>query len=169
LFFVTVQPFTNRALKEKTRVPHYKYNTIDLFPKENYKRIAVALDFSEVDKRILNTAINMGNKDTVFHLIHIVESANAIFLGDMTRDLETNEDKKTLELYASQIRQNGYQVVTEIGFGNPRKKIPPYVKEMKADMLILGSHGHGYIKDLVFGTIINSVRHNVNIPVLIVK
>lgn len=170
LFYVTVQPFIKKKkLKEKTIVPHYKYNTLDLFPAESYKRIAVALDFSQVDKRIVSTAINMGNKDAMYHLIHIVESANAILLGNITRDLETNEDRQTLELYADQLRQNGYNVITEIGFGNPRKEIPLYVKEIKADVLIVGSHGHGYLKDLIFGTVINSVRHNIDIPVLIVK
>jgi manganese transport protein len=169
LFYVTVQPFTKKKIKDKAKVPHYKYNTLDLFPSENYRIIAVALDFSQVDKRIVNTAVNMGNKETVFHLIHIVESANAIFLGNIAGDLETNEDKQTLELYASQLRLNEYRVITEIGFGNPRKEIPAYVKKINADMLILGSHGHGYLKDLLFGTVINSVRHQVDIPVLIVK
>ena len=169
LFYVTVQPFTRKVSKEMAHVPHFKYNTLDLMPQENYKCIAVALDFSQIDKRIINSAINMGNKETMFHLIHIVESANAIFLGNITRDLETTEDKQTLELYAELLKQNGYQVITKIGFGNPRKEIPPYVKEVKADMLILGSHGHGYLKDLIFGTIINDVRHHVDIPVLIVK
>lgn len=169
LIYVTFQPYFKKTPKELEHVPHYKYKTLDLMPQEKYKNIAVALDFSQVDNRIINTAINMGTKETTFHLIHIVESANAIFLGNITGDLETTEDKQTLDLYADLLRQHGYRVVTKIGFGNPRKEIPPYVNEVNADILILGSHGHGYLKDIVFGTVINQIRHKVDIPVLIVK
>jgi manganese transport protein len=33
----------------------------------------------------------------------------------------------------------------------------------------MGSHGHKALKDLIFGTTVNSVRHKVNVPVLVVK
>jgi manganese transport protein len=33
----------------------------------------------------------------------------------------------------------------------------------------MGAHGHGGLKDLIFGTTISPVRHNLNIPMLIVR
>jgi manganese transport protein len=36
------------------------------------------------------------------------------------------------------------------------------------DLLVLGGHGHSGLKDLLFGTTVDSVRHRVNIPVFIV-
>jgi manganese transport protein len=33
----------------------------------------------------------------------------------------------------------------------------------------MGAHGHNMLKDIIFGTTVNKVRHKINIPVLIVK
>jgi len=33
----------------------------------------------------------------------------------------------------------------------------------------MGAHGHKGLKDLIFGTTVDSVRHKVNIPVLIIR
>ena len=43
------------------------------------------------------------------------------------------------------------------------------VKEFNADLLVMGAHGHNLIKDLIFGTTVDTVRHRVKIPVLIVR
>jgi manganese transport protein len=63
----------------------------------------------------------------------------------------------------------GYHAQSRIGFGRPAKWIAQIVKEENIDFLVMGSHGHRAIKDLIFGTTVNSVRHRVNIPVLVVK
>jgi manganese transport protein len=55
-----------------------------------------------------------------------------------------------------------------LGFRNRNKQIPELVKNAKADLLIIGSHGHSGAKDWLYGETINAVRHKLNIPVLIV-
>jgi len=36
-------------------------------------------------------------------------------------------------------------------------------------MLVVGAHGHTGIKDIIFGQTVNSVRHALKIPVLMVN
>jgi manganese transport protein len=43
------------------------------------------------------------------------------------------------------------------------------VKENNADMLVIGAHGHSGIKDLLYGQTVDSVRHELKIPVLVVS
>ncbi|MFM8741686.1 MAG: universal stress protein, partial [Cytophagales bacterium] len=38
-----------------------------------------------------------------------------------------------------------------------------------SDLLVMGAHGHKWVKDLVLGATVDTVRHRVNIPVLIVR
>jgi len=52
---------------------------------------------------------------------------------------------------------------------NPQKEIVRYAREIQADLLVMGAHGHGGIKDLIFGNTINPVRHRLNIPILVVR
>jgi manganese transport protein len=56
-----------------------------------------------------------------------------------------------------------------IGYGNPKRRIPRLATDFNADLLIMGAHGHNLIKDLIFGTTVDTVRHRVAIPVLIVR
>ena len=44
-----------------------------------------------------------------------------------------------------------------------------YAKEINPDLVIMGAHGHGGLKDLIFGTTINPVRHHLDVPMLIVR
>ena len=41
--------------------------------------------------------------------------------------------------------------------------------EQKADMLVVGAHRHTGLKDLIYGETINTVRHELQIPVLVVN
>jgi len=36
-------------------------------------------------------------------------------------------------------------------------------------MLVIGAHGHSGIKDLLYGETINTVRHGLHIPVLVIR
>jgi len=44
-----------------------------------------------------------------------------------------------------------------------------YAREIHPDLVVMGAHGHGGLKDLIFGTTINPVRHNLEMPILIVR
>jgi len=133
-----------------------------------YKKIAVALDFSENDTKLLASAIGQARQDTQFILIHVVESATALLLGNETADYESQKDKEKLELLVTQLKEKGFESEGILGFRHSAKEIIRIVKEEKADMLVLGAHGHTGLKDFIYGETINAVRHELKIPVLIV-
>jgi len=56
----------------------------------------------------------------------------------------------------------------QIGFGKASTEIAKIIPTLDADLLVMGEHGHGGFKDLVFGTTVESVRHKIKIPILIV-
>ncbi len=133
------------------------------------RRIAVALDFSPQDSRALSQALATGGTHSVYILIHVVESAGARMVQREIQDYETQQDKKQLDHYAEQLMRMGYQVETRLGFGQAEIVIPQVVQQTSADLLIMGTHGHRGIKDLIFGETINKVRHRISIPLLAVK
>jgi len=133
-----------------------------------YNKIAVALDFSENDPKLLASAIGQAGKDAQFILIHVVETATSILLGAETDDYETQKDKERLDFFVNQLRERGFESEGVLGFRHRAKEIVRIVKEEKADMLIVGAHGHTGIKDIIYGETINTVRHELQIPVLVV-
>ena len=134
-----------------------------------YNKIAVALEFGEKDEKLLSHAIGQAHKNTSFVLIHVVESVPAKLLEKESDDLETRTDQQQIDFYAERLRQMGYEASGILGFNRRSREIVRIIKESKADMLVIGAHGHSGIKDWFYGQTIDSVRHELNIPVLVVN
>jgi manganese transport protein len=135
----------------------------------DYKKIAVALDFSKRDAKILSHAIGQGNAATTYVLIHIVESATSRIMGKETDDLEARKDQERLDEYIRQLKEKNIEASGFLGFDTRAKDIVRLVKESGADMLVIGAHGHSGIKDILYGQTIETVRHELKIPVLVVN
>jgi manganese transport protein len=133
-----------------------------------FKKIAIALEFSEKDEKLLSYAIGQAQKQTSFVLIHVVESASSKVLGKDTDDLESRSDQEHIDFYAQRLIQMGYEAKGILGFNQRAKEIVRIIKENNADMLVIGAHGHTGIKDWFYGQTIDSVRHELKIPVLVV-
>ncbi|MBS1654077.1 MAG: universal stress protein, partial [Bacteroidetes bacterium] len=130
--------------------------------------VAVALEFGENDNKLLSYAIGQVGKESTLILIHVVESASAKFLGKESDDLETRKDQERLNFYIEQLKEKGISAEGFLGFKDRAKEISSIVKQSKADMLVIGAHGHTGIKDWIYGETINTVRHELKVPVLVV-
>jgi manganese transport protein len=124
-----------------------------------YNKIAIALDFSKNDLKLISHAVGQGNKNTTFVLIHIVESAATRLMEKDTDDLETRKDQEQLNTYVQQLKEKDITAIGLLGFNDRAKEIVRLVKDNNADMLVIGAHGHSGIKDLLYGQTIDSVRH----------
>ncbi|MCW3087241.1 MAG: manganese transport protein MntH [Sediminibacterium sp.] len=133
------------------------------------RRIAIALDFSASDEKLIAYAIAQGHGSVTYILLHVVESVSARYLGEASDDDETREDRKRLENYLLQLQQMGHQAEAVVGYRNRVKEIVRIVKDTNADMLVMGAHRHSGLKDYIFGETIEDVRHALAIPVLIVS
>jgi len=134
-----------------------------------FRNIAIALDFSAHDEKLLAYAVGQGGKESQYLLIHVVESASAQMLGKESDDYETRRDQERLDLYRSALQQKGISSQTRLGFRHRSREIARIVKEEGADMLVIGAHGHSGLKDFIYGETVNAVRHELKIPVLIVS
>jgi manganese transport protein len=110
-----------------------------------------------------------GGKRAHYTLIHIVETAGARYYGTEVMDHETQSDVDNLDTYVNALVKLGYKAKAQIGYGSAASSIAKIVNSEDIDFIVMGSHGHKALKDLIFGTTVNSVRHKVNVPVLVVK
>ena len=134
-----------------------------------YRKIAIALDFSLNDEKLLSFAIGQGKKEATYLLVHIVESASAKLFGKDSDDFETRFDEEKLNNYITQLGKRGFVASGKLGYGNRAREIVKIITENKADLLVVGAHGHTGIKDLIYGETVNTVRHELKIPVLVVS
>lgn len=168
LLYITFVPLLRKMKAKSIYLPHGSFQEIKLKEASQYKRIAVTLDFGKMDAIALQNAVNQGGKNATYILVHISESALAHYLGSDSSDFESIKDKETLVEYKNQMIQNGFSCEIELGFGNPRKMIPKIVKTANADLLVMGAHGHKALMDFILGSSVDAVRHQLEIPVLVV-
>lgn len=169
LGYILFYPFIVRQKRAKLASLHpVPQHTLKLSIPQ-FNSIAVALDFSKDDEKLLAHALAQGGPTANYLLIHIVESASARILGRESDDFETNKDREQLAHYVTQLSDKGYRVKGLLGYNDRIREIVRLVTENKADMLVIGAHGHSGIKDMLYGETVNSVRHELKIPVLIIS
>ncbi|MEO6668915.1 MAG: Nramp family divalent metal transporter [Ferruginibacter sp.] len=168
LIYSFIYPMLNKKKRSASIQMHPEFAAIPDIPIPIYKKIAVALDFSVHDAKLIASAMGQAKRDTEFVLIHIVESASAILHGKETGDYETQKDQERLDHFVDQLKQQGFEAIGILGFRQRAKEIVRIVKDAQADMLIVGAHGHSGLKDLIYGETVNTVRHELKIPILVV-
>ncbi|MDQ2863404.1 MAG: Nramp family divalent metal transporter, partial [Bacteroidota bacterium] len=169
LVYVFVHPFLTKSSKEKKQVPHGLAEPVTTGSLISYKHIAMAIDFSGKDQKIIQNALLIGGQQATYTFIHIVESAAARYLGKNAHDQETQLDKSNLNEYRHRLKEMGYKSEIQIGFGNPAIEMSKIISAHSVDLLVVGSHGHKGLKDILLGSTVDSLRHKIKIPVLVIS
>ena len=169
LLYISFRPLFYKIVKPASLTVHPDMkDSFDLnIPK--FAKIAIALDFSKSDSKLISYAIAQGNTHATYLLIHIVESVSARLLGRESDDYETKEDERRLLAYKKTLQEKGYKAEIGLGFDKRAGEIVRITKEQHADMLVIGAHGHSGLQDFIHGQTINTVRHELKIPVLVVN
>lgn len=97
------------------------------------------------------------------------------YLPDTT-DLEKaarEHGMKVLAEYADRVREYckkcSAQIETDLLFGSPDSRIVEAAEEMKADLIVLGSHGYNAWERLLLGSVSDSVVRHAPCSVLVVR
>lgn len=166
---MTFLPFIKKRKEKANLKIHDELKPLQNLAVPRFQKIALALDFSNIDEKAIAHALAQGQKNSVYALIHIVETASAGYLGKSTDDYETRADNNRLQIYADQLGKLGYTTEIYLGFGNRVNEIVRIVQEINPGILILGAHRHSGLKDYLFGETVDQVRHKLSIPLLIVS
>ncbi len=169
LLYVFLRPLLYKHTNQHTYIPHGIATSLDNLEAVHYNHIAVTIDFSKNDQDCIRHALMQGGKKAKYSLIHVVETAGARYYGKQVMDNETQSDVNNLEKYVDALTKLNYKAEGRIGYGGAATAIAEIVNSEGIDFIVMGSHGHKALKDLIFGTTVNSVRHKVNVPVLVVK
>jgi manganese transport protein len=136
-----------------------------------YRRILVPLDHSDRDRSALAHAAQLARQhDATLYLLHIEEGVTSQVYGPLARTSEVEEGERYLEQIATALRAEKLQVDVRIMHARtPSDAIVQAATSIQPDLLIMGAHGHTGLQDLIFGATINTVRHSLKTPLLIVR
>ncbi len=139
-------------------------------PALTYRRILVPLDHSDMDRVAIAHAAAMARlHGAALHLLHVEEGVTSQFFGAQSSTAEIHAGEQYFQSILDSLANDGIQAELTIAHGSsPRDEIVRVARELKPDLVVMGAHGHRGVKDLIFGTTINAVRHHISAPVLVV-
>jgi manganese transport protein len=166
---ITLQPF--RHDESKVATLGVEQQTRDLVTVQRYRRILVPLDHSQLDRLTLSHAAGIAQRDDArLYLLHVEEGVTSQMYGSESSTAEVEAGRMYLDRLVSALTAMNIDVETAIRHGSrPRTEIVAYAREINADLLVMGAHGHRRLKDLIFGTTIDPVRHALKVPILVVR
>jgi manganese transport protein len=138
--------------------------------KDPITHIGVALDNSPIDELVISRAMSLAKiHKAEITLIHVTDSPGVQVYGEQMRDEHARDDLSYIDEIVEILKRQGYKAYPVLRAGKPAVEIVKAVKAEKIDLLLLGSHGHRFIGDMLFGETATHVRHNLDIPIMVVK
>ena len=136
-----------------------------------YNKILVALENTTSDAPMLEhvrkLALLTGGEVLLAHVADGWVARNYEQLK-LAESEEIRADKEYLREKAEALRAGGLRVEWELAMGNPPDEILRVARERGCDLIMLATHGHKAIGDVIYGSTISKVRHNTTIPLLVV-
>lgn len=138
--------------------------------------ILVALDFSEVTERTMDVVARLpGIGDAEVALLHVA-APEPDFVGyeagpEVVRDQVADElrrERDELHRLAERLRAAGISTTAVMVPGPTVETIFAQATKRNAELIVIGSHGHGAVFDLLFGSVSDGVVRRSTLPVLVV-
>ena len=170
LVYITIIPFFRRSSEWLKEQGYDATAILGKIKTNRIEHIGVALARDEGDSEVLGHAISQARAEKArLTLIHVVDSPSAQLHGPEGYDEHARSDEQYLDEIATEIRTSGIPVDIALPHGNPAKELVAYANSHDVDLLVMGSHGHRMLGDLLLGETVDPVRHGVRIPVLVVR
>lgn len=135
-----------------------------------WQKILVPLDTTAADQTILEQVRGIAKlMNSRVVLLHVADGWAARTYGSDAVSTEIAQDRAYLESIRSGLEAEGIAAEAELAFGNPPEEIIKWVRERQCDLVAMGTHGHRFLADLLYGTTAHRVQHQVDVPVLLVK
>ena len=172
LLWVILEPWLPASLRRKGRAafvaPH---GVAEDLPSLAYTKILVPLDHTPLDRAAIAHAVAMARaRRGRIYLLHVEEDVTSQMYGQEASTAEVEEGSRYLAGIAELIAHEDVTVELVVRHSrNPKTEIVRYARELGPDLIVMGAHGHKGLKDIIFGTTINAVRHNLRVPLLIVR
>ncbi len=137
-----------------------------------YTRILVPLENTRTDDAIVAHVRALAKHcGASIVLIHVADgfAARNIKSLELKESEEIKKDRAYLDELASKLTADGFTAEAVLASGDPAKEITAAALREKCDLIAMGTHGHTGVKDLIYGSVANEVRHQSMVPVLLVR
>ncbi len=137
-----------------------------------YHTILVPVENRETDQTILRHIRSLARlTGAKLILVHVADGwvARNYEQLNLRESDEMKEDREYLATLTEELRSEGFEVDAVLAMGEPATEIVKLVRTEPIDLIAMTTHGHRLISDLLHGSTADKVRHQVDVPVLLLK
>ncbi len=144
---------------------------------ERVENIIVAVDFSDVSVRVVQEAGHLAKTlGSKIHLIHVEDTEKTMTGFDAGSDEQAQGPERQsggllgmLQKHEDALRAQGVEVDAVLKHGDPIEKLVGAAKSIPADLLFIGTHGHGAVYHLIAGSVGEGILRKSPCPVLVIR
>ncbi len=132
-----------------------------------YKKIIVAVDFSESSKDVAARALDIADKNgSEITLLHAVEYLSPLSFGEelipspdwlLVEEQLLKQAEKSLQTFAKEVGMD--EATRVVPSGSPSYEIVGAAQQQGADLIIVGAHGRRGLQRLLGSTASSVIRH----------
>ena len=135
-----------------------------------YETILVTLDGTPTDRAIIEHIKQLAKlAHSHLVLLHVADGWAARTYGPDAVSPEIREDTAYLEKIRAEFESVGIPAQAELAYGEPASEIIKWVKQKGCDLVAMSTHGHRFLADVFLGATASRVRHNISVPLLLLK
>jgi nucleotide-binding universal stress UspA family protein len=137
-----------------------------------YTRILVPVENRESDKTILRHIRSLAKlTQAKLTLVHVADgwAARNFERFELQESEEMKQDRQYLADLSRELQGEGYEVDVILALGDPATEIIKLARKEPIDLIAMTTHGHRLVGDLLLGSTADKVRHQVDVPVLLLK
>jgi nucleotide-binding universal stress UspA family protein len=140
----------------------------------NISKILVPVDFSEYSERALSYATEIAGKfGASLHIVHVYPTqmyiAPPLMTGPVLIGQFRDQSQKDFDEYLAKARsQHAVPMTGSLLEGVPDTEIVGAAKDVKADLIVMGTHGRTGIDHLLLGSVAERVVRRSEVPVITV-
>ena len=137
-----------------------------------YRRILVAVENSGADRTIIDHVSQLARvTGAELLLVHVADgwAARNFDQLKLRESEEMKADRDYLEHLRADLVGRGLTVETRLAMGDPATELIKVSQEAGIDLIAMSTHGHRFVKDVLLGATADRVRHEVKVPVLLLR
>jgi nucleotide-binding universal stress UspA family protein len=137
-----------------------------------YSHILIAIENSDADKTVLEHVRRLAKlTGASLLLVHVADGWAARHFDDLElrESEEIRDDRAYLDRVCHDLAADGFTVRARLAMGDPATELVKVAVAEGVDLIAMSTHGHRFLNDLLRGSTADRVRHNVAVPVLMIK
>ena len=137
-----------------------------------YKHILIAIENSEADGAVLAHIEPLARLTGArLLLVHVADGWAARHFNELKlrESEEIRDDREYLQRLCQELVEHGFEARARLAMGDPATELVKVAIDESVDLIAMSTHGHRFLNDLLRGSTADRVRHNVEIPVLMVR